>query len=1085
MPHPIGKPRSWVLLETLEPRLLLATVTAEEQLFVYLLNRARHDPAAYAQEVGLGNLLDAVAAQPPLAVNNNLFDSTDFHAKDMADSNYFAHMNPVTLEWPNRMARDAGYVLPANLLDADNNIESIAGGTTTATADSTLGLLIADAGVPGAGHRVHLLATVWFFQLHREIGVGHAYNVNSMYQDYWAIHTAYRTGANQFLTGVIFNDLDLDGRYDLHEGLPGITLTVGGAKYYTNAQGGYSIPATAGSRTLTVQGAGFTGTATTTVDVTDQNVEVDFLSGHATGIVNFGPAAPGPVAASDGTFTDKVQITWDPVANASSYELWRNTTNDPATAVLKSTPISTFYHDTDAVAGTIYYYWVKAKSASGTSVFSLSNAGRRDAIPTVASLTPLPDTFFRGAALQLAATGVADIDGTISRVQFYRDVNGNGTYEAATDTALGYGTLAASVWSWTGSTAKFPYGSVKLLARAMDNNGAWSTPLAATITVQNPDPEVPAVSLVSGDIVASPGARYLLQVTYTDNMRVDASDVGAGDIRVKGPNKLNALATFVSATSKTDAATITATYSLAAPGGAWDFADNGAYQVLMEPNQVSDTNDNWVVTANPGNVIGTFNVDLPNDGDQVPTFGTIALLAPLVPGDKANVSVIVRNIGGAKATGASVDELWLSPKPDDLTGAFLLGTKTSTVTLGPGGTRTVTYSVVVPGQAAAGTYYLVADINTTASSTDLHPDNNRVAAAGRDLVWQFGNVGTRKNVLVTLPDGDGTLVTFGLRGPGTGTVVPNAGALDVALAGTTTASAVTVTAKKSAAPGDDGKAAIGNVAVGDTGNPADQTSLGSFTARASNLTGNFTVMGSLATLTLDDVAGDRLVDVRNTGNATSTLALAFDRVSDLSVTAAMPLRSVTATEWLETGTHSITAPSVGTLTIRGDAVRKIPGNFEIDLNLTSALAAQSLAGMTVAAWMKGSMISARSGIGYVTVGGLWGSAIFAGVANVLMQLPDPGKDFDLVARSIRSVTVRGIAGAAASMIDSHIAAANLGTMSLGVVQFDNLGTPFGLASDKLTRLTCKKGKTYYAWPNTNPAEKAWPLPVQDFEVRLV
>jgi hypothetical protein len=120
----------------------------------------------------------------------------------------------------------------------------------------------------------------------------------------------------------------------------------------------------------------------------------------------------------------------------------------------------------------------------------------------------------------------------------------------------------------------------------------------------------------------------------------------------------------------------------------------------------------------------------------------------------------------------------------------------------------------------------------------------------------------------------------------------------------------------------------------------------------------------------------------------------------------------------------------------------------------------------------------------VTVGGLWDSAIFAGVANVLMQLPDPGTDFDLV-ETIRRVTVRGIAGAAASMVNSHIAAANLGTMSLGVVQFGNLGTPFGLASDTLTRLTYKNGKMSYAWPNANPAEKAGPPPVPDFEVRLV
>jgi len=90
-----------------------------------------------------------------------------------------------------------------------------------------------------------------------------------------------------------------------------------------------------------------------------------------------------------------------------------------------------------------------------------------------------------------------------------------------------------------------------------------------------------------------------------------------------------------------------------------------------------------------------------------------------------------------------------------------------------------------------------------------------------------------------------------------------------------------------------------------------------------------------------------------------------------------------------------------------------------------------------------------------------------------------------VARSIRSVTVRGIAGAAASTINSHIAAAHLGTISLGVIQFDNLGTPFGLACDTLTRLTYKNGKMSYAWPNANAAEKAGPLPVQDFEVWLV
>ena len=1091
MSHSKERPQSTALLETLEPRLLLA-VAAEEQLFVYLLNRARHDPATYQQEANLSVSLSGIAAQPPLAVNDNLFASAQFHAKEMARYNYFDHISHQSWIMPNRMARNAGYDLPAVFRDDENSIESIAGGTMT--AEGTLKLLIEDIGVPGAGHRAHLLATNSFFQSHREIGVGHGFNYDSAYWDYWTIHTAYRTTPNQFLTGVIFSDLDLDGRYDLNEGLGGITITMDGTPFTTNTAGGYSIPASAGTHNLTVQGGGFIGTATAAVNMANQNVEVDFLSGQATGVINFGggspgtPAAPAVVAASDGTFVDKVQIAWTPAQGAASYEVWRHTANDSSAAAIIGTPTGTSYDDASAVAGTHYFYWVKAKNAIGTSGFSVADPGRRNATPIIAGLAPLPDTLPRGASLQLTATGVADSDGTVSRVQFYRDVNSNGTYEAATDTLLGAGKLSAGAWSWSGSTSKFPYGTVGLLARAVDNNGAWGDPAVATITVTNPDPDPPTATVAAAtDIEASPGAKHLFQIQYADNMVVDASDIGAGDIRVTGPGSFSALARFVSASSRTDAATITATYALTAPGGAWDAADNGTYTVLMEPNQVSDWNDNWVVAPNPDSRLGTFDVNLPNDGDQTPTLGKVTLLTPMVPGDRASVSVIVRNIGGAKATGTSVDKLYLSPQPDDLTGAILLGTKTSTVNLGPGQTRTVTFSFTVPGTAAAGTYYIVADVNTGASSPDdldLRLDNNRVATGAQELVWRFGNVATRKNVKVVLPDGDGTLVTFGLTGPGTGTVALNAGALDVALAGTTARSAATVTTRKTAAPGDDGEATLGAVTVGDAGNPADQTSLKSFTARTGNLAGDFTVMGSLAGLTLDDVSGDRLIDIRNVGGATGAVALAFDRVADLSVTSAMPIRSLTATEWLDAGSNdTFQAPSVGTLTIRGNRRLGFLGNFEADLVLTNELAAQSLATMTVAGWLKGSVTSARSAIGSVTVGGLQDSAIFAGVDNSLMQLPDPATDFDLET-SIRSVTVRGIDPAAPSTINSHLAAANLGTISLVGVQFENGVTPFGLAAHTLKRLTWKNGGTSYVWPNTDPAEPTQPLPNHEFEVRL-
>ena len=47
---------SALTIEQLEERVLFS-VTPEEQLFVYELNRARHDPLAYEQEVDPQNIL--------------------------------------------------------------------------------------------------------------------------------------------------------------------------------------------------------------------------------------------------------------------------------------------------------------------------------------------------------------------------------------------------------------------------------------------------------------------------------------------------------------------------------------------------------------------------------------------------------------------------------------------------------------------------------------------------------------------------------------------------------------------------------------------------------------------------------------------------------------------------------------------------------------------------------------------------------------------------------------------------------------------------------------------------------------------
>jgi uncharacterized protein YfiM (DUF2279 family) len=103
--------------------------------------------------------------------------------------------------------------------------------------------------------------------------------------------------------------------------------------------------------------------------------------------------------ASDGTYTDRVRITWTVANGATGYQVWRHTVNNSAEASRIGTTTSAAYDDTGAVAGTTYYYWVKAINSTGESGFSASDSGFR-ALPV--TLT--------------APTGVSASDGTYTNM---------------------------------------------------------------------------------------------------------------------------------------------------------------------------------------------------------------------------------------------------------------------------------------------------------------------------------------------------------------------------------------------------------------------------------------------------------------------------------------------------------------------------------------------------------------------------------------------------------------------------------------------------------------------------------------------
>lgn len=282
--------------------------SAIEQLLIYEINRARNNPARFASENSLAVDLTSVAPQPPLAVNENLVGSARFHAEEMASFNYVGHQSAVTGDWPNKMARDNGYVLPSFYPVAANNIESFAAGTVLTTAMSALIPLLVDAGEQSPGHRIHLLAMDPFFQTHREIGTGFAFNAVATYRNYLVIQTAVSPGASQFLTGVVYVDANGNGRYDLGEGLGGITVSNGVTSVVTNAAGGWSMPVNPGVFTVTAFGGSFGGIATATVTVAASNVEVDFASGIPAGEVSFARQGSSVLAAAVLPSSRSVQV---------------------------------------------------------------------------------------------------------------------------------------------------------------------------------------------------------------------------------------------------------------------------------------------------------------------------------------------------------------------------------------------------------------------------------------------------------------------------------------------------------------------------------------------------------------------------------------------------------------------------------------------------------------------------------------------------------------------------------------------------------------------------------------------------------
>lgn len=198
---------------------------------------------------------------------------------------------------------------------------------------------------------------------------------------------------------------------------------------------------------------------------------------------------------------------------------------------------------------------------------------------------------------------------------------------------------------------------------------------------------------------------------------------------------------------------------------------------------------------------------------------------------------------------------------------------------------------------------------------------------------------------------DGTVVTITLKNatarivfdsdvwiPSTGktlVIQGQASVSEIAMLQGGTAGALTITTK-----GGDSHATIGKI--------SGEVPMAAITAATTDLTGSLTIGAS--------------------ADPKAAVSLKFDEIHNADITSYIPIKSLTATEWLDDDgiADVLTAPAVGTISMKGrkanlkTGVAASRGDFEADLNLgdlgNTVLALKSL---TVAGMLDGSTITAN------------------------------------------------------------------------------------------------------------------------------
>ena len=216
-------------------------------------------------------------------------------------------------------------------------------------------------------------------------------------------------------------------------------------------------------------------------------------------------------------------------------------------------------------------------------------------------------------------------------------------------------------------------------------------------------------------------------------------------------------------------------------------------------------------------------------------------------------------------------------------------------------------------------------------------------------------------------DATGDKVIVSLKGAGWGEVhLASNGRFDasrIVLGDTTNRSSVTISTK-----GRGSRTTVRNIAI--------NGSLRSLTAKTTTLTGDITVTGVLGNLVLQDMTGAGGIEINTDGappEPRAQLSMRLDRVADSSIdTNGIPIRSLIVSQWLDGDGEAdiISAPSLGTLTVRGNRRAGVPGHFQASLDLSGVgVSRATLNSARISGNVVGADWDIDGAVGRISVGG--------------------------------------------------------------------------------------------------------------------